>query len=316
MEFLGRGSVFGLSAACPAPADHADVKLRDSFDGAAWLRGIELPVMTVNGALGEPIAAPRRIDLTAHTLQLQVFLPEAFALACALAHPLRAGVSYFFGCDSFHWRLALIPLDDEYNLALQSGRLRGNFLHQPGQTKARICAHQQRRGHQTCSHRQGTFNVVLTLECRMLHTRAQGPFKAIAQAAQGQCSKNNGMTIDATKLVPLRHQIESEGRVCVHTLTQRGARWNHTQSECAHEKHVAPKALYCIEIGFEDVDVGSPRAHGEPRIDQGIDVDALEVLTDTRQSGVQAESVGPLFDNKVGHVLAHLRVNGSCRPSL
>ena len=45
---------------------------------------------------------------------------------------------------------------------------------------------------------------------------------------------------------------------------------------------------------------------GELRIDQAIDIDALEVFADKSQPGVGAEIVGPLFDNKVGHVRIHL----------
>ena len=76
------------------------------------------------------------------------------------------------------------------------------------------------------------------------------------------------------------------------------------------------KALYRIEvalaqtqpgqIGFEDVAVGRARAHGELRIDQGIDVDALEVFADRSQSDVGTEVVAQFFDNKVGHVRIHL----------
>ena len=42
------------------------------------------------------------------------------------------------------------------------------------------------------------------------------------------------------------------------------------------------------------------------RVDTEIDVNALEVFADERQSGMGAEVVGQFFDNKIGHVGAHL----------
>ena len=103
----------------------------------------------------------------------------------------------------------------------------------------------------------------------------------------------------------------------VHALAQCGARWNHSQTECAHEERVAAKPLDGIkiaftqtqqgQIGFEDVRVGRARAHGKLRINQGIDVDPLEIFADKSQSGVGTEIVGQLFNNEVGHVWVHLR---------
>ena len=147
--------------------------------------------------------------------------------------------------------------------------------------------------------------------------------------ATGKCAEINGPAIDAAAqqlLIDLGRQIEPGRRVGVHALAQRGARWNHTQTECAHEKSVAPKALYCIEvalaqtqqgqIGFDDVAVGRARANGKLRIKQGIDVGAPEVFADKSQSGVGAEVVGQLFDNKVGHVRVHLGGEWNMRTKL
>lgn len=64
----------------------------------------------------------------------------------------------------------------------------------------------------------------------------------------------------------------------------------HPGPQCPQEEGVAPKALDSVkvalaqtqegQIGLEDVAVGCTRAHGELRIDQGIDVDALEVFAE------------------------------------
>ena len=40
---------------------------------------------------------------------------------------------------------------------------------------------------------------------------------------------------------------------------------------------------------------------------QGVDVDAFEVFADKSEASVGAEIVGQLFNNKVGHVWAHLQ---------
>jgi len=161
----------------------------------------------------------------------------------------------------------LLRLDvEKCDLAIKGSRLRSNLLHQLGRTKARICAHQQRRGHQS-----------------------------------------GGLSAP--------HQLLF-GVAFAHALAQRRARWDHAQSECAHEKGDAPKALGGIkvavaqkqqgQIGCEDVAVGRTRAHGELRIDQGVEVNALEVFADKGQSGVGAEVLGQFFDHKFVHVWTHL----------
>ena len=128
--------------------------------------------------------------------------------------------------------------------------------------------------------------------CVATEQRAEIYWQAVDAAAQ-------------QKLVHLGCQIEPGRRVRVHALAQRGARWNHTQAESAHEECVTPKALDGIEVAltqaqqgkirFENIAVGCTRAHGELRINQGIDVNALEVFADKSQSGVGTEIVGQLF---------------------
>jgi hypothetical protein len=140
--------------------------------------------MLVDGALCEPLDTPRRVGLIAHTGQFQPFLPEAFALTGALAYPRSASVGRLLRRNGFHRRATRVPFDDEGDLALHGGGVRGDFLHQLGRTKARVCAHQQRRGHQSGGHWQGALKVVFALGCRVLDTRAQCQFQAVAQASQ------------------------------------------------------------------------------------------------------------------------------------
>ena len=64
-----------------------------------------------------------------------------------------------------------------------------------------------------------------------------------------------------------------------------------------------------------DVAVGDAGAHRECRIDQAIDIDALEIFANECQSSVGAEVVGEFFDNGVGHALLPFRVNDACRLS-
>ena len=118
------------------------------------------------------------------------------------------------------------------------------------------------------------------------------------------------------RLVHLLRQLKPRWRMRVHALAQRRARRNAAQAQRTLEEGVVSKALNRIkvalaqaqqrELAFEDLAVGDARAHRKLRIDQRIDVDASEVLADERQSGMGAEVIGQFFDQKVGHVGAHL----------
>jgi hypothetical protein len=102
------------------------------------------------------------------------------------------------------------------------------------------------------------------------------------------------------------------------------ARVNHSKTQGTLEEGIVSKALDGIEvafthaqqgqIAFEDIAVGCTRAHGKLWINQGIDVDALEVFADKGQSGVGAEVVWQLFNNEVGHVWVHLQGEQYMRP--
>jgi hypothetical protein len=60
------------------------------------------------------------------------------------------------------------------------------------------------------------------------------------------------------------------------------------------------------KVGLEGVTVGHARANGESRLNQGFDLDGLEILTKKCQTSVGAEVVGQFFDNEVGLVYSHL----------
>ena len=322
------------------------------------LRQQQCVAMLVGAALSQAVNPAHRAGLAADAVQRQRFLPQAFALTGALAHPLRSRIRRPLCRNGLHRRSARVPLDDEGDLAIKSARLCGDFLHQLQRTKARVRTHQQRRGHQAGGHRQGALKVVLALSGRVLHTRAQGQPQAVAQAPQvhrkravtinasvsatdqlflgaavvhrkgieihrgvaaSQDSKVDGLPVDAAakqRLIHLRGELKPRCRVRVHALAQGRARGNNAQAQRTLEEGVVSKALDRVkvaftqtqqsEIAFENLAVGNPCAHRKLRIDQRIDVNALEVFADERQSGMGAEVVGQFLDNKIGHVGAHL----------
>jgi len=49
------------------------------------------------------------------------------------------------------------------------------------------------------------------------------------------------------------------------------------------------------------------RAHRKARIDQRIELDALEVFANERQAGLIAQVAGQLLEDEIGHDLLHLR---------
>jgi hypothetical protein len=103
----------------------------------------------------------------------------------------------------------------------------------------------------------------------------------------------------------------------VQTLTQGGTRRNAAKPKSTHEEGVAPKVLDGVkvvfaqtqqgQVTFKDLAVGNARANREGWIDQRIKIDALEIFSNEGQTGVGAEVVGQLFDDKFGHNVAHLQ---------
>ena len=103
----------------------------------------------------------------------------------------------------------------------------------------------------------------------------------------------------------------------VQTLTQGGTRRNAAKPKSAHEEGVRAKVLDDVKVvlaqtqqgreTFKDLAVGNTRANRKSRIDQCIKIDALEIFANEGQTGVGAEVVGKLFDDKFGHDVAHLQ---------
>lgn len=100
--------------------------------------------------------------------------------------------------------------------------------------------------------------------------------------------------------------------VGIQTLTQGGTRRNAAQAKSAYEEGVSPKVLDGIEVvlaqtqqaqvAFKDLAVGNARANREGSINQRIEINSLEIFANECQTGMGAEVVGQLFDDKVGHV--------------
>ncbi len=137
------------------------------------------------------------------------------------------------------------------------------------------------------------------------------------RVAAAQRAKINGPPFNTAaqqRLVDLRGQFKPVAGLGVQALAQRRTRRHRLQPQRAHEKSVTPKALDGVkvvlaqaqqpEVALEDVAIGNARADREGRIDQRVDIDALEVLANEGQSGVRTQVVGQSFDKKVGHVLS------------
>ena len=69
------------------------------------------------------------------------------------------------------------------------------------------------------------------------------------------------------------------------------------------------------QLAFHDVAGGIARANRESRINQGIEIDLLEILANKCQSSMAAEVVGQFLDNKVGHLGLTFTGNSSWRLS-
>ena len=153
----------------------------------------------VYGALNQLVDAPGRVGIGADTGQFQALFPKALTLVKAINRPLCVGIGHLACGNRLHRCSARVPLDDEGNMALQTTGLGRDFLHQRQRTKTRIGSHQQRSQDKTCSHGQGAAKVAFALRDRMLYTRAQGQFQAIAQATQvhgkGAVAVNSGVSV-------------------------------------------------------------------------------------------------------------------------
>ena len=104
----------------------------------------------------------------------------------------------------------------------------------------------------------------------------------------------------------------------VHALTQSRGRRYCANVERAGEEVVTPKFLDCIEValalhqqvqeGLQNIAVRNATAtHREFALNASADSQTFHILPHQRQSGIGGEVVGPLFDNKVGPILAQLQ---------
>jgi hypothetical protein len=81
-----------------------------------------------------------------------------------------------------------------------------------------------------------------------------------------------------------------------HALAQRGAGRHGLESQRAHEKGIGAKAFNGVEIvlaqaqkaqvGAQNVAVGNARAHRKLGLNEGAEVDALEIVTDKGQTSL------------------------------
>ncbi len=53
--------------------------------------------------------------------------------------------------------------------------------------------------------------------------------------------------------------------------------------------------------------VENGRANGKLGVDEGVEVNALNILTDKGQASVAAEIVGEFLNSEIGHEMGHLQ---------
>jgi hypothetical protein len=132
--------------------------------------------------------------------------------------------------------------------------------------------------------------------------------------ATGQCAKINGLALDPEPQyggVDTRHPIKPGGCVRIHALAQGGRRGHGTQIQGAGKERILALTFDGIKVvftqteqtkvAFENVAIRNPAAHREGRVNQGIEIQVLEILANQSQPGVVAQIVGQLLDNKIGH---------------
>jgi hypothetical protein len=114
-------------------------------------------------------------------------------------------------------------------------------------------------------------------------------------------------------------QREPRAALGIEALAKGGARGRLRQAQGAQREGARAQRLDGLEVALalaqqpqdasHDVAVGDARAHREGRVDQGIEVDALQILPDERQTGVRDQVVGQLLDDEVGHRALTCRVS-------
>jgi hypothetical protein len=146
--------------------------------------------------------------------------------------------------------------------------------------------------------------------------------------AVGEQAEVDGPTLQAQPeeaLVDPVDQREPAAALGIETLAKRGARGRLRQAQRAQREGARAQRLDGLEVALalaqqpqvasHDVAVGDARAHREGRVDEGVEVDALQILPDERQTGAGAEIVGQLLDDEVGHRALTCRVSAIIRLS-
>jgi hypothetical protein len=116
--------------------------------------------------------------------------------------------------------------------------------------------------------------------------------------ASGEQAEVDGPTLQAQPeqaLVDLVDQREPGATLGIEALAKRGARGRLRQAQRAQCEGAGSQRLDGLEVALAlaqqpqvasyDVAVGDAGAHREGRVDQGIEVDALQILPDERQTG-------------------------------
>lgn len=128
--------------------------------------------------------ATSRVGCGTHALCSQRLAPHAHALALAQMAPDDTGIGHLLGGNGLYWRFAWVPFDDAGNLARQRSGLMADVLEDGLAAQPGVGAKQQRQRCQLRGHRQDALQVVSSLACTVLHTRAQGQLQAVAQRAE------------------------------------------------------------------------------------------------------------------------------------
>lgn len=161
-----------------------------------------------------------------------------------------------------------------------------------------------------------------------VHSRIGAPHMLLGRAAlvhgegvdvqwhisTGQRPEVDGLALELeaqNRGVDVIDQVKPSWRVGVQALAQGGRRGHRSQAQGAGEESVLALAFDGIKIvlaqtqqaqvALEDVAIGDAAAHGVSGVDQGVEIDALEVLANQGQASVLAQVVGQLFDDKIGH---------------
>jgi hypothetical protein len=135
------------------------------------------------------------------------------------------------------------------------------------------------------------------------------------QIAAGQQTEVDGLACDLHTEhggVDALSQFEPVAGVGVQALAQGGRRRHRAQVQRAGKEGVCALGLDGIkvvlaqaqqaEVALQDVAVGDASAHWESGINEGVQVDALEVFADQGQTRLAAQVVGQLLDHKVAHL--------------